>query len=75
MKKNKNDLTAKAMDLIRETLGADYACYVLIACSEPSSDGNMNVEMQYEGDEILASFLVNHAGQRFEMNQELYQSQ
>lgn len=63
------------MDLIRETLGADCACYVLIACSEPSSDGHMNVEMQYEGDEALAAFLVDHASQRFEMNQALYQSQ
>lgn len=42
------------------------ACYVLITCSEPSADGNMNVELQYEGDECLASFLIENASQVFD---------
>jgi len=52
-----------------ETLGKkiqkNCACYVLISCSPPDKDGNMEVEMHYEGDETLASFLVENAVQVF----------
>jgi len=39
---------------------------VLITCSEPSKEGKMEVEMSYEGDESLASFLVDNASQVFD---------
>lgn len=42
------------------------ACYVLITCSEPNSDGKMEVEMNYQGDETLAAFLVENASQVFD---------
>lgn len=45
---------------------AKCSCYVLITCSEPSPDGNMDVEMKYEGDESLAAFLVENASQIFD---------
>ncbi|HSX10762.1 MAG TPA: hypothetical protein VLF94_03480 [Chlamydiales bacterium] len=51
---------------IKRFLGDNCACYVLITCSEPSPDGNMDVEMKYEGDETLAAFLVENAGQVFD---------
>ncbi len=37
------------------------SCYVLITCTEPSGDGDMEVEMTYEGDESLVSYLVENA--------------
>jgi len=36
-------------------------CYVLITCEEPTDQGEMSVEMTYEGDLILASYLVENA--------------
>ena len=46
---------------LRDTLAKQYACYVLITCDEPTEDGNMNVQMSYEGDTVLASYLVEGA--------------
>ncbi len=46
---------------IRRTLAEKNACYVLITCGEPSADGKMEVEMTYEGDEILAAYLIESA--------------
>lgn len=42
-------------------LSKKHACYVLITCAEPSKDGNMQVEMTYEGDRVLASYLIESA--------------
>lgn len=36
-------------------------CYVLITCREPSEGGEMEVEMTYKGDAILASYLLQGA--------------
>lgn len=36
-------------------------CTVVISCFEPSEDGHMQVEMTYEGDKVLASYLVKSA--------------
>lgn len=43
---------------IRKKLSKDNVCYVLITCALPSDDGNMQVEMTYEGDAALASYLL-----------------
>ncbi len=37
------------------------ACYVLITCGEPNKDGKMDVEMTYEGDTLLAAYLLENA--------------
>lgn len=37
------------------------ACYVLITCGEPTEDGRMHVEMTYEGDSLLAAYLLENA--------------
>ncbi len=55
-----------AMNRIKKALGDDCACFVLITCSEPGKDGNMAVELNYEGDETLAAFLVDNASQVFD---------
>ncbi len=36
-------------------------CYVLLTCSEPNNDGTMEVEMKYEGEPWLASYLIKSA--------------
>jgi len=51
---------------VKKAMGDDCACFVLISCSTPASDGKMNVEMNYEGDESLAAFLVENAAQVFD---------
>jgi hypothetical protein len=42
-------------------LREDQTCYVLITCGKPSADGKMAVEMTYEGDPMLASYLLENA--------------
>ena len=37
------------------------ACTILISCLEPTEDGQIHVEMTCEGDEILASYLLENA--------------
>lgn len=46
---------------LRDTLAKNHACYVLITCDEPTDDGNMQVEMTYEGDAALAAYLLQGA--------------
>jgi hypothetical protein len=36
-------------------------CYVLITCGEPNEEGKMDVEMTYEGEPILAAYLLENA--------------
>lgn len=38
-----------------------HACYILITCETPSCHGEMNVEMFYGGDPVLASLLLEGA--------------
>lgn len=47
--------------LLRDTLAKKHACYVLITCAEPTDDGDMQVEMTYEGDAALAAYLLQGA--------------
>lgn len=56
----------KAEEEIKKTLERGCACYVLISCSEPDADGKMEVEMTYDGDEVVAAFLVENASQMFD---------
>lgn len=37
------------------------ACTICISCREPTEDGQMQVEMTCEGDEILAAYLLESA--------------
>jgi len=48
----------------------DHACYVLITCSRPQVDGHMDVEMVYEGDPTLASYLLQGAQNYIEDQEE-----
>ncbi|PIS01221.1 MAG: hypothetical protein COT84_03600 [Chlamydiae bacterium CG10_big_fil_rev_8_21_14_0_10_35_9] len=53
---------------MKKTLSKNHACYVLITCSDPSEDGKMDVEMSYDGDETLASYLLQSAQNIFDEN-------
>jgi hypothetical protein len=46
---------------VKKNLNKNHACYLLITCDKPSEDGNMQVEMTYEGDVALASYLLQGA--------------
>ena len=56
----------KAEKEIKKALGDSCACYVLISCTTPNADGKMEVQMNYEGDESLAAYLVENASQVFD---------
>ena len=46
---------------LKQTQEKAHTCYVLITCNEPEADGQMKVEMTYEGDPILAAYLLENA--------------
>lgn len=54
----------------RAALPQKNACYVLITCSEPSEDGKIEVEMTYEGDAVLAAYLIESAQGQFDNHNE-----
>lgn len=56
--------------LIGQKLSKSSVCYVLITCEEASADGNMQVEMTYEGDAALASYLLQGAQAQIEQDEE-----
>ena len=55
---------------IRKELGKRYSCYVLITCEEPTKAGDMKAELTFEGDEILAAYLIEHARELFDSVEE-----
>jgi hypothetical protein len=46
---------------LQEVLDKNPSCYVLITCGQPSEDGQMQVEMTYQGDAALAAYLLQGA--------------
>lgn len=66
----KNNFSTKkyATEQIKKTLSKNHACYVLVTCSEPTEDGKMEVELSYDGDESLASYLLQSAQNVFDEN-------
>lgn len=48
-----------------------HACRILITCTEPTNDGKMDVEMTYEGDPSLASYLLERAQSYIEQDDEM----
>jgi hypothetical protein len=55
---------------VRKLLSKDYAGFVLVTCKLPLPDGQMEVEMSYEGDPILASYLLDGAKLNLEGEEE-----
>lgn len=52
---------SKISEEIKAELSKDHTCYVLVTCNTPSADGKMQVEMSYEGDPVLAAYLLQGA--------------
>lgn len=46
---------------LKDVLDKNSACYVLITCGEPKENGDIEVEMTYQGDAVLASYLLQGA--------------
>ena len=57
--------TSKIIKSVKKKINNKTICYVLITCKEPEEDGYMDVEMCYDGDTMLASYLVNSAQSSF----------
>jgi hypothetical protein len=66
LQETSTDSKSYSLDKIKKALIDNNACYVLITCGSPSDDGKMNVEMSYEGDDVLAAYLVDNAQQIFD---------
>ncbi len=59
---SREETLIRAKQMLKEL----YPCFVLITCTEPTEDGKMGVEMDFEGDEDLASMITEHATQVFD---------
>ena len=60
------EIKEPTLQAIKKALSKNNACYVLITCGEPSEDGKMQVEMDYDGDESLAAYLLESAQSVFD---------
>lgn len=58
----------KSRKHVQDALAKNPSCYVLITCGKPSEDGELQVEMTYEGEASVASYLLQ--GAQFFMDQE-----
>lgn len=46
---------------LQSVMNNNFSCYVLITCGKPTQEGEMEVEMTYEGDPALAAYLLQGA--------------
>jgi hypothetical protein len=51
----------KGNEAIKNRLAKNHLCYVLLTCDKTTENGQMEVDMSYEGDPLLASYLLNGA--------------
>jgi hypothetical protein len=67
MKKRVDPIEGKevALGQLKKNLGDACTCFVLITCTKPDESGKMEVALDFEGDESLASFLIENAAQGF----------
>jgi len=63
--KHGEKMDKKTLAVLNKTIGSKCACYVLISCSIPDNEGKMEVALNYEGEENLASYLLDSAQQMF----------
>jgi len=58
----------------KSTVSDENECSILITCKKPTKDGNMSVELTYEGDPLLASYLLDSAQGAIELEDDLLAS-
>ena len=68
---NKESKDHLALSKLLALLSKNNECYVLIRCGRPSVMGKMQVEMTYEGDPTLASYLIASASNMIEETEAL----
>ncbi len=68
---NKESKDHLALSKLLTFLSKNNECYVLIRCGKPSALGKMQVEMTYEGDPTLASYLIESASNIIEETEAL----
>ncbi|MGL4539869.1 MAG: hypothetical protein ACRCU0_02695 [Candidatus Rhabdochlamydia sp.] len=45
--------------------------FIKISCAPPSADGKIQVEMTYEGDPFVLSYILKKAQEQFEQNDDM----
>lgn len=60
-------------DQLHKKLSKEHACYILITCDHPSEDGEMPVNMTYQGDVDMVSYLLDGAKTMIDDQYEEYQ--
>ena len=60
-----------ALSNLTRFLSEHNECYILITCGKPSKVGKMQVEMTYEGDPTLATYLIEGASAMIEEKEAL----
>jgi len=60
------DFESSEVDDLKSVLSKKQLSYVLITCTEPSDEGEMDVEMDYAGDPVLLSMLMENARERLD---------
>ena len=65
-KTRRKDAQASSINRIKKQICKSTSCYVLITCTQPDKDGKIEVEMIYEGDRVLAAYLIKSAQDIFE---------
>jgi hypothetical protein len=61
---------AKRVYLDSKLCEKKHAAYVLITCDEPNLEGKMQVELTFDGDPSLASYLLESAQQFIDEDKE-----
>ncbi|MEI6242451.1 MAG: hypothetical protein WCP39_03485 [Chlamydiota bacterium] len=56
---------------VKNFLEDNHHCYVLLTCSPPSAEGKMQVHLDYSGDEVIVSYLIDSAQNILEQEQSL----
>lgn len=46
---------------LQKKLAKEHACYILITCDHPAENGSMPVNMTYQGDADMVSYLLQGA--------------
>lgn len=54
-------MSKKSLKDLKEKAIKSASSYVFITCGQPSEEGEMKVEMTYQGDEALVAYLLQGA--------------
>lgn len=49
----------------------NHGLFIMITCTKPSEDGKIQVEMTYEGDPFVLSYILKKAQEQFEQNDDI----